>query len=247
MKKKMEITEQIALVTGASRGIGRAIAVALAETGRFVYINYSSNIKAAEETLKIIESKNGKGKLLPFDVSNNEESQNAVKLILEEKGHIDVLINNAGIRNDMLMVWMDEDSWGKVIDTNLTGFFNVTKLVVKSMLSKRQGRIINISSTSGQSGMPGQVNYSASKAGLIGATQALAKEIAKRKITVNALAPGFIETDMVEGLPVDELAKSVPAGRFGKPEEVAATAVFLCSEGAAYITGQVIGINGGIV
>lgn len=243
----IEETKQIALVTGASRGIGRAIAVALAESGRFVYINYASNQAAAEETLKEIESKNGAGKLLPFDVTDKEKSEAAVNQILEEKGQIDILVNNAGIRNDMLMVWMEKDNWQNVLDTNLTGFFNVTRLVVKSMLSKRRGRIINISSTSGQTGMPGQVNYSASKAGLIGATMALAKEIAKRKITVNALAPGFIETEMLDGLPVKELSKSIPAGRLGKPEEVASTVLFLCSEGASYITGQVLGINGGIV
>ncbi len=247
MPDKHKTEKQIALVTGASRGIGRAIAVSLSETGRFVYINYSSNKKAAEETLVEIKQKGGHGKLLPFDVTDKETSEAAVEKILEENGKIDILINNAGIRDDMLMVWMGKENWQNVLDTNLTGFFNVTRLVVKSMLPKRFGRIINISSTSGQTGMAGQVNYSASKAGLIGATQALAKEIAKRKITVNAIAPGFIETDMIEGLPVKEISKSVPAGRLGKPEEVAAAVLFFCSHEAAYITGQVLGINGGIV
>jgi 3-oxoacyl-[acyl-carrier protein] reductase len=144
------------------------------------------------------------------------------------------------------MVWMKEENWQRVLDTNLTGFFNVTRLVVKNMLPKRYGRIINISSTSGQVGQAGQVNYSASKAGLIGATMALAKEIAKRNITVNAVAPGFIETEMVEGLPLDQIAQSIPAGRLGLPEEVADAVLFLCSRKAAYITGQVLGINGGI-
>jgi len=238
---------QTALVTGASRGIGRAIAVKLAESGRFVYVNFSSNTDAANETLAEIEKKGGKGALLPFDVSDKESSEEAISKILEVRGKIDILVNNAGIRDDMLMVWMGKENWQNVLDTNLTGFFNVTRLVVKNMLPNRFGRIINISSTSGQTGMAGQVNYSASKAGLIGATQALAKEIAKRKITVNAIAPGFIETDMIEGLPVKEIAKSVPAGRLGKPEEVASAVLFFCSDDAAYITGQVLGINGGIV
>ncbi|MEA1968203.1 MAG: 3-oxoacyl-ACP reductase FabG [Thermodesulfobacteriota bacterium] len=247
MTEKVDMTKQIALVTGASRGIGRAIAIALAESGRFVYINYASNKTAAEETLREIEDKNGAGKLLCFDVRDKEKSEDAVKRILKEKGRIDILVNNAGIRDDMLMVWMKEKNWQNILDTNLTGFFNVTRLIAKNMLPKRFGRIINISSASGQVGMAGQVNYSASKAGLIGATQALAKEIAKRDITVNCLAPGFIETDMIEGLPLEEISKSIPAGRLGKPEEVAAAVLFLCSDGAAYITGQVLGINGGIV
>jgi len=245
--KTSDNTKQIALVTGASRGIGRAIAVALAESGRFVYINYASNKEAAKQTLKEIKKKNGEGKLLGFDVTDKEKSEKAITQILKEKGQIDILVNNAGIRDDMLMVWMKKKNWQNVLDTNLTGFFNVTRLVVKNMLPKRSGRIINISSTSGQMGAAGQVNYSASKAGLIGATLALAREIAKRKITVNCLAPGFIETDMVEGLPLKEIAKSIPAGRLGKPEEVASAVLYLCSDGAAYITGQVLGINGGIV
>ncbi len=155
-------------------------------------------------------------------------------------------MNNAGIRDDMLLAWMKSENWQQVMETNLTGFFNVTKPVVKKMLSKRRGRIINIASTSGQMGQSGQVNYSASKAGLIGATRALAREIAKRNITVNAVAPGFIDTEMVDGLPLEEITHSIPAGRLGKPEEVAAVVTFLCSPDAGYITGQVIGINGGI-
>lgn len=239
-------SQEIALVTGASRGIGRAIAMGLAGSGRFVYINYQTNAQEAEKTLKQVREAGGDGALLPFDVTDQATAQAALKTIFEEKGTLDILINNAGIRDDMLMVWMKAENWQKVLDTNLTGFFNVTKPVVKKMLSKRKGRIINITSTSGQMGQPGQVNYSASKAGLIGATMALAKEIAKRHITVNAVAPGFIETDMVEGLPLDQIAKSIPAGRLGKPEDVAAAVLFLCSPAAGYITGQVIGINGGI-
>ncbi|MBU4318765.1 MAG: 3-oxoacyl-ACP reductase FabG [Proteobacteria bacterium] len=237
---------QVALVTGASRGIGKAIAKKLAHSGRYVYLNYHSNTKQAEQTLDEIISEGGKAELLQFDVTNTEDSEKAIEQIVLNHGQIDILVNNAGIRDDMLLVWMKRENWQKVLDTNLTGFFNVTRFAVKNMIQKRRGRIINITSTSGQSGVPGQVNYSASKAGLIGATQALAKEIAKRKITVNAVAPGFIETDMTEGLPTDLILKSIPAGRFGKPEEVAAAVLFLCSDEAAYITGQVIGINGGV-
>ena len=237
---------ETALVTGASRGIGRAIAKSLASSGRFVYLNYHSNEEKARETLAQIKEQGGSGALLPFDVTDQEAAENAIEKIIAEKGNIEILVNNAGIRDDMLMVWMKKENWQRVLDTNLTGFYNVTRLVVKDMLHKRYGRIINISSTSGQAGQAGQVNYSASKAGLIGATMALAKEIAKRNITVNAVAPGFIETEMINDLPLDQITKFIPAGRLGKPEEVAAAVLFLCSRQAAYITGQVLGINGGI-
>lgn len=240
-------TDQIALVTGASGGIGKSIALALARSGRFVYLNFNSNYKKAETVLESIVSNGGKAALLPFDVTSQEKSEKAVEQILAEKGKIDILVNNAGITDDMLMVWMKKENWQKVLDTNLTSFFNVSRLVVKNMLPKRFGRIINISSTSGQSGQAGQVNYSASKAGLIGATKALAREVAKRNITVNAVAPGFIETEMIEELPLKEIAKTIPAGRLGKPEEVAASVLFLASKEAGYITGQVIGVNGGIL
>jgi len=240
-------TDQIALVTGASGRIGKSIALALARSGRFVYLNFNSNYTKAEAVLESIVSNGGNGALLPFDVTSKETSEKAIEQILEEKGKIDVLVNNAGITDDMLMVWMKKENWQRVLDTNLTSFFNVTRLVVKSMLPKRFGRIINISSTSGQSGQAGQVNYSASKAGLIGATKALAREVAKRNITVNAVAPGFIESEMIESLPLKEIAKTIPAGRLGRPEEVAAAVLFLCSKDAGYVTGQVIGINGGIL
>ncbi|MFH2092074.1 MAG: 3-oxoacyl-[acyl-carrier-protein] reductase [Pseudomonadota bacterium] len=238
---------QIALVTGAGRGIGKAIAKALARTGRFVYLNYHSNLEKAEQTLAEITKDGGKAELLQFDVKNKETVEAAIKTILSQKKKIDILVNNAGITDDMLMVWMKQENWQTVLDTNLTGFFNVTRLIVKHMLSRRFGRIINISSTSGQIGQAGQVNYSASKAGLIGATKALAREVAKRGITVNAIAPGYIETEMTDGLSIKDIEKTIPAGRLGKPEEVAATVLFLCSEDAGYITGQAIGINGGII
>ncbi|MCG8634585.1 MAG: 3-oxoacyl-ACP reductase FabG [Desulfobacterales bacterium] len=238
--------QETALVTGGSRGIGRAIAVSLAASGRFVYINYQSGIDAAKETLAAVKEAGSDGVLLPFDVTDQKAAEEAVAAVIRERGVIDILVNNAGIRDDMLMVWMKSENWDRVLSTNLTGFYNVTKPVVKKMLSKRKGRIINITSTSGQMGQAGQVNYSASKAGLIGATMALAREIAKRSITVNAVAPGFIETDMTDGLPVEQIAGTIPAGRLGKPEEVAAAVNFLCSPEAGYITGQVIGINGGI-
>jgi 3-oxoacyl-[acyl-carrier protein] reductase len=237
---------KIALVTGAGRGIGRAIATGLATAGCFVYINFRSNTKAAQKTLEQVRQAGSDGALLGFDVSDMAAAQAAVTGIFKEKGGIDILVNNAGIRDDMLMAFMKAENWQRVLDINMTGFFNVTKPVVKKMISKRQGRIINIASASGQMGQSGQVNYAAAKAGIIGATKALAREIASRGITVNAVAPGFIKTDMVDGLPLDEIAQSVPAGRLGKPEEVAAAVTFLCSPDAGYITGQVLGINGGM-
>lgn len=246
MEKTSSDSLETALVTGASRGIGRAIAKSLAASGRFVYINYCSDKKSAGQTLDQILEKGGKGELLPFDVTDRKAAEDAIKKILAQKEKIEILVNNAGIRDDRLMVRMKEESWQRVLDTNLTGFYNVTRLVVKNMLSRHYGRIINISSASGQAGQAGQVNYSASKAGLIGATKALAKEIAKRNITVNAVAPGFIETEMMDGLSLDQVALSIPAGRLGRPEEVAEAVLFLSSRQSAYITGQVLGINGGI-
>lgn len=237
---------QIVLVTGASRGLGRAAAAALSGPDRFVYINYNSNETQARITLEMIEEKGGDGALLPFDVKDTDAALGAVKTIVSDQGALDILVNNAGIRDDRLLAMMKPESWDTVLDTNLSGFYNVTKPAVKKMLARQWGRIINITSASGQVGQAGQVNYSASKAGLIGATKALAKEVAKRNITVNAVAPGFIETEMVEGMAKEDIAGAIPAGRLGTPQEVAALIAFLCSEDAAYITGQVIGINGGL-
>ena len=237
-----------ALVTGGSRGIGRAVAVRLAGEGIPVIVNYTSNQAKAEETVAVIASAGGTAELLRFDVSDTE----AVDAALEgwEAAHPDdyigILVNNAGIRQDSLMIFMQNAQWNSVLDTTLGGFFNVTRRVLKNMLTRRYGRIINISSLSGLKGLPGQSNYSAAKAGLIGATKALAQEVAPRKVTVNCVAPGFISTDMTADLDEKELRKMIPAGRFGKPEEVAALVAFLASEEAAYITGLTVSVNGGL-
>ncbi len=241
-----EIDKKIALITGAGRGIGRAIAIELAKSGYHVIINYRSNHTEAQKTLDSIVAQGQAAELCMFDVADHSAANQSIGDIIDKHKRIDVLVNNAGIHDDMLMVWMQKENWQNVIDTNLNGFFHVTTSVVKQMLLQRSGRIINITSTSGQIGMPGQVNYSASKAGIIGATMALAKEVARRGITVNAIAPGFIETDMIQELDIKEIAGTIPMGRCGKASEVAALAAFLCLPEAGYITGQVIGINGGI-
>jgi len=237
----------VALVTGAGKGIGRAIAIELAKQDIFVYVNYLSDKTNALDTIKTIKTQNAKADLLQFDITSQVESQKAVKTIIEQKGKIDILINNAGIRVDKLLVMMKPDVWQKVIDTNLTSFYNLTKPVVKNMLKNRSGRIVNITSAAGQMGNSGQVNYSASKAGIIGATKALAREIGSRNITVNAVAPGFIETGMLKGVDRDKIIETIPAGRLGTPEDVAHATAFLCSKKASYINGQIIGINGGLI
>ncbi len=238
--------KKIALVTGASRGIGRAVAAALAASGCHVLINYRSRQPEAEETLALIQRAGGSGELCPFDVADATACQQAVTGLLQTHKRIDVLVNNAGIRHDSLMVFMSAEQWSQVIATNLNSFFNVTQPVVKQMALQRRGRIVTIASTAGQTGVAGQTNYAAAKAGVIGASKALAREVAKRGVTVNVLAPGFIETDMTAGLPREQLLAQIPAGRFGKPEDVAAAAVFLCSDSAGYITGAVLNINGGV-
>ena len=237
-----------ALITGASRGIGRAVALLLAEQYSIV-INYHSNSECAQEVQQLIEEKGGHAELLPFDVSDPKAIEAAIDRW--EAAHpdefISVLVNNAGIRRDNVMFMMSEDDWHSVLDTNMNGFFYITRRLLKHMMPRRHGgRIINMTSLSGLKGMPGQVNYSAAKAALIGATKALAQEVAPRNITVNAVAPGFIQTDMTKELPEDELKKLIPVGRFGKPEEVAAVVAFLASDAAAYVTGEVINVNGGL-
>ena len=238
-----------ALVTGASRGIGKAIALRLAKEGYPVVINYLKNQEAAESVAAEIIAGGGQAELLPFDTSDPKAIESAIDSWEEQHpdDYIYVLVNNAGIRRDNVMFMMSDEEWHGVIDTTLNGFFFITRRLLKHMMPrKRGGRIVNVSSLSGVKGLPGQANYSAAKAALIGATKALAQEVAPRKVTVNAVAPGFIETDMTKDLPQEELTKLVPVGRFGKPEEVAALVSFLVSDEAAYITGEVININGGI-
>jgi len=237
-----------ALVTGGSRGIGRAICVKLAHMGYSVIVNYKGNAAAAEETAALVRLHGVAAEIMQFDVANREEVRHVLNKWTEthKDRKIEVLVNNAGIRNDALLPMMTDYQWDSVMDTSLEGMFNVTRLVVTHMALNRYGRIINIVSLSGLKGMPGQVNYSAAKAGVIGATKALAQEIARRNITVNAIAPGFIKTDMTADLDEKELLNMIPAKRFGQPQEVAELAGFLASDKAAYITGQVISVNGGL-
>ena len=238
-----------ALVTGGSRGIGRAICIVLSKIGFPVIINYQSNTEAAETTKRLIEEDGGKAELLRFDVSDKVQLESALDdwESTHPDDYISVLVNNAGIRRDNVLFMMSDDEWHNVLDTTLDGFFYITRRLLKHMMPrKRGGRIVNIASLSGLKGLPGQANYCAAKAALIGATKALAQEVAPRGVTVNAVAPGFIETDMTKDLPGDELKKMIPVGRFGKPEEVAAVVKFLVSPEAAYITGEVININGGL-
>jgi len=247
-KKKVNDMKYI-MVTGGSRGIGRAICLRLAQTGQPVIINYNANVEAARQTQSLIEQSGGTAELLPFDVSNKQSVESALDDWEQRhpEDHISILVNNAGIRRDGVMFMMSDDDWHQVINTTLDGFFYLTRRLLKHMMPrKRGGRIVNVASLSGVKGLPGQTNYSAAKAALIGATKALAQEVAPRQITVNAIAPGFVESDMTKDLPVAELTKMIPVGRFGKPEEVAALVAFLVSDDAAYITGEVININGGL-
>lgn len=244
----MSASVKYALVTGGSRGIGRAIALALAERGYAIVVNYKSNDAEALKTQELIQQKNSSAVLLKFDVSNKEEVDNVLGGWIEANKDktIEVLINNAGIRQDALMMWMTDEQWNGVLGSSLNGFFYVTRLVVSTMLAKRYGRIVNVVSLSGIKGLPGQTNYSAAKAGVIGATKALAQEVARRNVTVNAVAPGFIRTDMTQDLNEQELKNLIPMQRFGEPEEVAEAVAFLASPKASYITGTVLSINGGL-
>ncbi|MEO7531059.1 MAG: 3-oxoacyl-ACP reductase FabG [Sediminibacterium sp.] len=237
-----------ALVTGGSRGIGRAICYKMAELGYYVLVNYKSNIEEANKTLAQIKTNGGSGELLQMDVSSKESIQTLLGNWIEANTdkYIEVLVNNAGIKEDALMLYMEDAQWENVMRNNLDSFFYVTRLVLNGMLLKKYGRIINIVSLSGLKGLPGQTNYSAAKAGVIGATKALAQEVGRNGITVNAVAPGLIKTDMTEGMDENEMKKHIPVKRFGTPEEVAHAVGFLASKDAGYITAEVISINGGL-
>jgi len=240
--------KKYALVTGGSRGIGRAVCLKLAELGYPVIINYKSSKEEAGNTLDLITAKGGEAELLPFDVSVREETENALDgwANAHPEAYIACLVNNAGIRRDNLLVFMNDDEWINVMETNLGGFFYITRKLVKDMMLNKYGRIVNVVSLSGIKGLPGQTNYSAAKAGVIGATKALAQEVGRKNVTVNAVAPGFIRTDMTKDLDEKELKAMIPLNRFGEPEEVAEVVAFLASDKASYITGEVISVNGGL-
>lgn len=239
---------KVAIVTGASRGIGRATALALATEGAKVVVNYASSKEAADQAVAEIVALGSEAIALPADVSKADQVDALISATLEQWGQIDVLVNNAGITRDTLLLRMKPEEWQAVIDLNLTGVFLCTRAVSKIMLKQRSGRIINITSVAGQMGNPGQANYSAAKAGVIGFTKTVAKELSTRGITVNAVAPGFITTDMTSDLKSDEILKFIPLGRYGQPEEVAGMIRFLAADpAAAYITGQVMNVDGGMV
>jgi 3-oxoacyl-[acyl-carrier protein] reductase len=237
-----------ALVTGGSRGIGRAVCYKLAEMGYYIIVNYKANETEANNTLAHIKENGGDGELLKFDVADKADINDVLGDWIENQDdkYIEVLINNAGIKDDVLMMWMKDEQWDSVLRTSLDGFFYVTRLVLNDMLIRKYGRIINVVSLSGLKGLPGQINYSAAKAGVIGATKALAQEVGRRGITVNAVAPGFIKTDMTEGLDEKELRSMIPVKRFGTPEEVAHAVGFLATPEAAYITAEILSVNGGL-
>ena len=245
----MEEKKRVALITGGSRGIGKAICIQLAKDSDYhILINYNSNQKAALDTLKEVEATGNSGEIIQFDVAENTEVKDTLTQWQNANPNaiIEVIVNNAGITKDVLFMWMQEEDWSRVINTSLNGFFNVTNHLIQGMLVNRFGRIINMVSVSGMKGTPGQTNYSAAKGAIISATKALSQEVAKRNITVNAVAPGFIKTDMTSDLNEAELKKLIPANRFGEAVEVAHIVSFLASKKASYITGEVININGGI-
>jgi 3-oxoacyl-[acyl-carrier protein] reductase len=242
------LSEQVAIVTGASRGIGRATALALAATGVKIVVNYAQSSAAADSVVQEIQQDGGTAIAVKADVSKSEEVENLIQQTQEQWGRVDILVNNAGIARDTLLLRMKLEDWQAVIDLNLTGVFLTTKVVSKLMLKQKSGRIINITSVAGLMGNPGQANYSAAKAGVIGFTKTVAKEFASRGVTVNAVAPGFIATDMTHDLKADEILKFIPLARYGQPEEVAGMIRFLAIDpAAAYITGQVFNVDGGMV
>jgi 3-oxoacyl-[acyl-carrier protein] reductase len=249
MPETLSLENRVAIVTGSSRGIGRAVALELAARGASVVVNYNSSPGKAEEVVKAIQAGGGKAAAFQADVSTFEAAQNLVKFAVETFGDLHILVNNAGITRDMVIMMMPEADWDAVIDTNLKSTFNCSKAAVKHMMRKRYGRIINIASVAGQMGNPGQTNYSASKAGQIGFTKALAREVAARKINVNAVAPGFVETEILDAMPegtLEAALKLVPLARTAQPEEIGYAVAFLASDQAAYITGQVLGVDGGM-
>ena len=244
------LKNKTAIVTGASRGIGRAIALELAKRGAYVIVNYNGSKEAAEETVRAIEAAGGRGEAYQCDVSDCEACEKLICYAMDQKGKIDILVNNAGITRDNLLMRISEEDFDAVLNTNLKGAFHTMRLVSRHMLKQRSGRIINMASVVGVAGNAGQVNYAASKAGIIGMTKSAAKELASRGITVNAVAPGFIETDMTEklsGKVKEQAVSQIPLGRFGSAEDVAKAVVFLASDDAGYITGQVIHVDGGMV
>ncbi|PHR30606.1 MAG: 3-oxoacyl-[acyl-carrier-protein] reductase [Desulfotalea sp.] len=245
----MSLQGKIAVVTGGSRGIGRAVCLRLAQLGAFVYVNYVSGVKAAEETVEIIKEAGGKAIPVGFDVADADAVQAAFKKIVKEAGSVDILVNNAGITRDGIMARMKESDWDSVLDTNLKGAFLCSKAVSRSMMKKKSGRIVNISSVSGFTGNSGQVNYAAAKAGLVGFTKSMAREYASRNITVNSIAPGYIETEMTALLEVEtqeQIKGEIPLGEFGKCEDIAGAVAYLVSEDGGYITGQTLHVNGGM-
>jgi len=235
---------KIALVTGASKGIGAAIAVDLARSGFDIWLNYRSDNEGAQKVSDQIEDLGRKCVLLQFDVADQDATEAVLGKAMEQDSPY-ALVNNAGFTRDNMLFWMKSEEWSEVLAVHLNGFYNVTRIIVANMIRKRIGRIVNIVSTSGESGMPGQTNYAAAKSGLIGATKSLAREVAARNILVNAVSPGFIDTDMVSELPLEKILPSIPLGRMGTVQEVASIVTFLCSDAAGYITGQVIRANGG--
>ena len=242
------LTGQVAVVTGASRGIGRAIALSLASEGAKVVVNYASSSAAADAIVQDIEAKGGEAIALQANVSQADQVDILIKAAMDKWGRVDILVNNAGITKDTLLLRMKPEDWQAVIDLNLTGVFLCTRAVAKIMLKQKSGRIVNIASVAGQMGNPGQANYSAAKAGVIGFTKTVAKELASRGITVNAVSPGFIATDMTADLAAEGILQFIPLGRYGKPEEVAGMVRFLAADpAAAYITGQVFNVDGGMV